>query len=260
MEIKVLGCHGGETPKHRTSSFVLDGKVAIDAGAICGGLTLKEQKALRAVMVSHAHMDHVRDLASLADNRCQMGGTPLVVAGTPWTLRALQKHFFNNILWPDFSKIPLSDGGGMTLEWLPMKPEKVYDIGGFRASAVLVTHTIECAAFVAERDGTAIAYSGDTGPTDRFWEVLAGVPTLKALLMEVSFPDDKLWLANASGHHTPETLNREMEKLNPQHDPRELPVLLYHIKPHFQREVERQLAKIKKRSFEVLSIGDEWIV
>src|SRR5688572_3673928 len=105
MEIKVLGCHGGETTKHRTSSFLLDGVLAVDAGATSGTLTLKEQKRISSVLVSHAHLDHVRDLASLADNRCQMGGKPLVVAGTPWTINALKKHFFNNILWPDFSKI-----------------------------------------------------------------------------------------------------------------------------------------------------------
>src|SRR3954447_19904389 len=138
MEIKVLGCHGGETSKHRTSSFLLDGTLGIDAGATTSGMALRDQKDLRAVLVSHAHLDHVRDLASLADNRCQMGGSSLVVAGTPWTLNALRQHFFNNIIWPDFSKIAVSDGKNMTVEFLPMKPEKVYDVAGFKARAVLV--------------------------------------------------------------------------------------------------------------------------
>jgi cAMP phosphodiesterase len=260
MEIKVLGCHGGETPKHRTSSFVLDGALGIDAGAITSGLTLREQKGLRAVLVSHAHLDHVRDLAGLADNRCQMGGRPLVIAGTAWTLRALQRHFFNNVLWPDFAKIPLTTGGGMTIEWLPMKPEQVYDIAGYRVRTVLVTHTIESAAFVVEKGADAVAYSGDTGPTERLWTVLSALPTLRALLMEVSFPDDMAWLAQASGHHTPATLDVELNKLRGKHDPRQLPVLLYHIKPNFQRAVERELARIKRRQLEVLALGDEFIL
>ena len=29
-----MGCHGGETPRHRTSAFVLDRRVAIDAGSL----------------------------------------------------------------------------------------------------------------------------------------------------------------------------------------------------------------------------------
>jgi 3',5'-cyclic-nucleotide phosphodiesterase len=260
MEIRVLGCHGGETPKHRTSSFLLDGVLGIDAGATTSTVALKDQNKIRAVLVSHAHLDHIRDLATLADNRCQAGDKPLVIAGTPWTLKALQKHFFNNVIWPDFSKIPLASKQGMTVEWMPMKPEQVYEIGGYKARTVLVSHTIESAAFVVEKGDVAIAYSGDTGPTERLWKVLANVPNLRGMLMEVSFPNTMEWLAKASGHHTPESLDRELSKLKGPHNGRELPVLLYHIKPAFQREVERELAKIKKRTLDVVSLDDEIIV
>ena len=37
-------------------------------------------------------------------------------------------------------------------------------------------------------------------------------------------------------------------------------MLLYHIKPHFQREVEKQLARLKRWQLDVLSLGDELIV
>jgi 3',5'-cyclic-nucleotide phosphodiesterase len=260
MEIKVLGCHGGETPQHRTSSFVIDGVLGVDAGAVTSMMSLKEQKKLEAVVVSHAHLDHVRDLATLADNRCQMADRPLVVAGTPGTLRALKKHFFNNVVWPDFSEINLANGGGRTLEFVELKPEKSQRVAGYEVRSVLVTHTIESAALIIERRDCAIAYSGDTGPTERLWKVLAKVPTLRALLMEVSFPNEMQWLADESGHHTPRTLDRELNKIGTPHDPRDLPVLLYHIKPHFQRQVEREIAKIKGRQLDVMSLGDELIV
>jgi cAMP phosphodiesterase len=260
MEIRVLGCHGGETPKHRTSSFLLGGTLGIDAGATTAVLTLREQKKLSAVLVSHAHLDHVRDLATLADNRCQMGDKPLLIAGTPWTLGALKKHFFNNVLWPDFSKIPLVNGGGMTIEYLSMKPEQTYEVAGYRARAVLVSHTIESAGFIVERAGAAIAYSGDTGPTERFWQLLAKTDALRAILMEVSFPNELRWLAEASGHHTPATLDAELTKLVRPKGAAEVPVLLYHIKPHFQREVERELVKLKRDECDVLSLDDELIL
>lgn len=260
MKLQVLGCHGGETNRHRSSSFLLDGVLGVDAGATAGGLTLAEQQRVEAVLVSHAHLDHVRDLAGLADNRCQLGGRPLRIAGTPWTLDALKKHFFNNVLWPDFAKIPLSTGGGMTVEYVPLEPEVRTSVAGFDVRSVLVTHTIESAAFVVERDGRAMAYSGDTGPTERLWEVLETLPSLDALLMEVSFPNSMEWLAKLSGHHTPGTLARELEKLRGAHDPRHTPVLLYHIKPAFQAEVERELAKITGRELDVLTLGDELLL
>ena len=78
MDLRVIGCHGGETPKHRTSAFVVDDRVAIDAGALTSGMELKAQCALEAVLVSHAHLDHVRDLATIADNRNQNGADPLL--------------------------------------------------------------------------------------------------------------------------------------------------------------------------------------
>src|SRR6202034_818492 len=62
VELRVIGCHGGETPKHRTSAFIVDDRVAIDAGSLTSGMELKAQCALEAVLVSHAHLDHVRDL------------------------------------------------------------------------------------------------------------------------------------------------------------------------------------------------------
>ena len=106
MLLRVIGCHGGETPKHRTSAFVLDERLAIDAGSLTSGMDLKAQCKLEAVLVSHAHLDHIRDLATLADNRVQNGCPPLMIAGVKQTIDILKKHFFNDLLWPDFATIP----------------------------------------------------------------------------------------------------------------------------------------------------------
>jgi 3',5'-cyclic-nucleotide phosphodiesterase len=254
MDLKVLGCHGGETPKHRTSSFLVDDRVAVDAGAITGTLSLDEQRRIEAVLVSHAHMDHVRDLATLADNRCQQGGPILEIVGTPATLKSLRKHFFNDHLWPDFSRIP--SAGNPTISYRAIKPETTEIVAGMEVTPVLVTHTIETAGFVIANDGRSIAYSGDTGPTERFWEILNARPDLAAVLMEVSFPNDHAELARVSGHHTPDTLKKELTKLA---DHAELPILLYHIKPVFQSKVEKQLARIKKRNVAILQLNDQFL-
>lgn len=255
MDLKVLGCHGGETPKHRTSSFLIGDVLALDAGAITGTLSLEEQRRIRAVLVSHAHMDHVRDLATIADNRCQQGGPPLEIAGTPATLRSLKKHFFNDHLWPDFSRIETKTGP--TITYTEIRPEKTAELVGHRVTPILVSHTIETAGFVVEGKDGAIAYSGDTGPTERFWEVINARDDLRALLMEVSFPNDQAELARVSGHHTPATLKDELEKLvNHQN----LPILLYHIKPLFQAKVEKQLARIKRRNLTILQLEDQFLL
>ena len=201
MNLKVLGCHGGESKKHRTTSFLLDDHVAIDAGAITSALSLEEQRRIAAVLVSHPHLDHVRDLATIVDNRCQQGGRPLEIVGIPDTIRALREHFFNDRLWPDFSKIPTDHGP--TLVFREVEPETTFEVGGLRVTPVRVHHTIDAVGFFVEDETSAIAYSGDTGPTDRFWERASARKHLSALLLEVSFPDELDALALASKHLTP---------------------------------------------------------
>jgi len=255
MELRVIGCHGGETPRHRTSAFLVDEHLAIDAGSLTSGLDLKSQFRLSACVVSHAHLDHVRDLATIADNRCQADCEPLIVAGTRATLHVLKKHFFNNLLWPDFTTIP--NKTRPTVRFVELKPEKTTQIAGYAVRSVLVNHTIESSGFIIEGPDATIGYSGDTGPTDRLWELLNETPNLKALLLEVSFPNREQRVATISGHHTPRTLLTDLKKY---HKPKDLPTLLYHMKPFFQGELEQECARIKGVNLAVTQLGDHFVL
>ncbi len=255
MELRVVGCHGGETPQHRTSAFILDERLAIDAGSLTSGLDLKHQFRLGAVLISHAHLDHIRDLATIADNRCQAECEPLIVAASRGTIRALKKHFFNNYIWPDFSEIPTK--AHPTIKFVELKAEKPTMIGDYEVESVMVDHTIESAGFIIRGKDASIAYSGDTGPTDRIWELLRKEERLKALLMEVSFPNREQKLATVSGHHTPRTLAKDLKKFGA---PKDLPTLLYHIKPVFQSEVEQECASLKGVNLTVLGLGDQFVL
>jgi 3',5'-cyclic-nucleotide phosphodiesterase len=234
---------------------LLDERVAIDAGSLTSGLDLALQYKLEAVLVSHAHLDHIRDLATIADNRVQRGCPPLLVVGTKPTLDILKTHFFNDLLWPDFAAIPTKKEP--TIVYKALKPEVREEVCGFGVKAIRVSHTIDASAFIVDKNGVAVAYSGDTGPTDRLWEVLNAQNDLRALLMEVSFPNEQQRIATLSGHHTPQTLITDLEKYA---RPKELPALLYHIKPAFQREVERQCAKLKGVDLTVLTLGEQLLL
>jgi 3',5'-cyclic-nucleotide phosphodiesterase len=258
VELRVIGCHGGETPKHRTCAFVLDEALAIDAGSLTSGMDVDAQTRLEAVVVSHAHLDHIRDLATIADNRCQMRAPTLVVAGTRGTLATLRQHFFNNLLWPDFAQIPSGGADGPpTIEYRELVPEVPVVLAGKTVRAVLVDHTIEAASFVIGGPDGSIGYSGDTGPTQRMWQVLNAEQNLKALLMEVSFPNREQRLATVSGHHTPQTLALDLKKYRA---PADLATLLYHIKPVFQAEVERECAALPGLNLEVCQLGDQFVL
>ncbi|MCC7542479.1 MAG: 3',5'-cyclic-nucleotide phosphodiesterase [Deltaproteobacteria bacterium] len=256
MELRVLGCHGGETVRHRTSSFLLDGCLALDAGATAGTLELDAQRRIRSVLVSHAHLDHVKDLPTLADNRCQAGGPTLEVVGTRWTIAALKKHLFNDVVWPDFSKIDCGDGP--TVRYRVIEPEATAEVAGFEVRAVLVSHTIEsCGFIIARRDGGSFVYSGDTGPTERLWQLVSVERDLRAMMVEVSFPTAEAALATRSGHLTPTTLRAELKKLR---DHKHVPTLLYHLKPTFEDAIEKECAKIRGHDLTVLRLGDQFVL
>lgn len=255
MELRVVGCHGGETPRHRTSAFVVDDRIALDAGSLTSGLDLNAQFRLQAVLVSHAHLDHIRDLATIADNRCQADCDPLLVAATKPTIEVLKKHFFNNLIWPDFSVIP--NRSRPTIQFVELKHERRVEIAGYQVCSVPVTHTIDSSGFIVKGKDATVAYSGDTGPTDRFWELLKKEDNLKALLLEVSFPNREQKLATVSGHHTPRTLAKDLAKYG---KPKDLPTLLYHIKPVFQSEVEQECAKLKGVNLAVMGLGDQYVL
>lgn len=255
MELRVLGCHGGESPTHRTTAFLVDERLSLDAGALTSTLTLEDQKIIETVLVSHSHLDHVRDLATIADNRCQMKCAPLTVAGTKETIEHLRRHFFNDALWPDFTVIPDASQPTIIYQEIPLEtPTRVLD---YEVTAIAVDHTVDSAGFILDDGNGALAFSGDTGPTDRFWELLNERDNVRALLMEVSFPNREQTVASASGHHTPQTLLADLQKHKA---PQDLATLLYHIKPPFQSEVEKECAKLKGLNLEVLKLLDQFVL
>jgi cAMP phosphodiesterase len=254
MQLRVLGCHGGETPKHRTSSFLIGDRVAIDAGALTGSLSLAEQERIESVLVSHSHMDHIRDLGMLADNRCQQGGPTIEIIGVPATIDSLRAHFFNDKLWPDFTKIHTDSGP--VVRFVEAPPEQKLRVGELEITPVMVDHTVDTSAFVLEQNGVSLVYGGDTGPTKRLWEHVNALPNVQALMMEVSFPNDEERLATESCHHTPRSLDRELDKLSQR---AELPILLYHIKPVFESRVLRELGQLRDRNLQILRIDDEFL-
>lgn len=255
MELRVLGCHGGETPRHRTTAFLLDDRVAIDAGSLTSQLELPDQDKLDGVLVSHAHLDHVRDLSTIADNRSQRGCGPLRVVATRPTIDHLRKHFFNDVLWPDFTAIP--SAAEPTIQYVEIPMDRPSEVLGYRVTPIAVHHTIESVGFIISDATGTIGFSGDTGPTDRFWEQLNQQQDVKALLMEVSFPNGEAGLARISGHHTPRTLREDLQKYKA---PQDLPTMLYHMKPQFQPEVERECAKLERVNLHVLDLEDHFIL
>src|SRR4030043_228406 len=105
MEIKILGAHNVESSNTRLTSMLVDGVLAVDAGALTSSLTFEEQAKVRSILLTHSHYDHVRDVAAIALNISYVEKTIKVYAKAA-TLDALMHNIFNDVIYPDFTKRP----------------------------------------------------------------------------------------------------------------------------------------------------------
>jgi cAMP phosphodiesterase len=250
--MRVLGCSGGELPRHRTTCFLVDGRLAIDAGALTASLSLDELLRVDDIVLTHSHFDHVKDVPLLSDLLVGRRAKPVRVHASTACARTLRESVFNDELWPDFTRIPTMRKP--VIDIVPFDPETPFKAGRYTVSPVPVHHPVESVGFVLSDGKTAIAVSGDTGPTARFWKRVNAEKRLKALLVELSFPNELQWLADVSGHLTPRTLEGELAKLARDG----FPVLLYHLKPAYVAVLRRELAALGLRNVRVLRRGDEF--
>ncbi len=250
MILDVLGASGGELQGHRTTSFLVDGVLAVDAGALTASLPLEALLRIDDVVLTHSHLDHVKDVPLLADLLVGNRERPLRVHASRGCVATLRESLFNGRLWPDFTRIPGPDRP--ILELHPFETSTPFEVGRYRIEPVPVSHTVETVGLVVSDGRAAFAVSGDTGPTAAFWERVNGTHGLGALLVETSFPNALQWLADVSGHLTPRTLEQELRKL----PRRTAPVWLYHLKPAHQAALERELHSLGLDGVRILSAGD----
>ena len=245
MNLRVLGCHGGELPGCRSTCFLVDGALALDAGALTASLDLPALAGVDHIVLTHSHFDHVKDLPLLSDLVVGWRSTPITIWASHVCVKTLRDNMFNGSLWPDFTRIPSPEKP--VFELRSFSPGETFQAGAYTVRSVLVSHPVESCGFVIERAGTALAISGDTGPTEQLWDLLNRTPNLKALLLETSFPDELQDLADISGHLTPRTLRGELRKFQRNGTD----VLLYHLKPAFVAQLKRQVAGLPVKVLEL---------
>ena len=231
MTVRVLGCSGSIAAGSRTTSFLLDESVLIDAGTGVGDLTLDELALVDQIFISHSHLDHVLAIGLLADSvirrRSAAGRPPIRVHALPQTIDALRTHIFNGVIWPDFSVLP--DRQNPTLRFVPFEVGQRIGVPGRCVEVLPAQHTVPAVGFAvhpsADASGPAWVFSGDTGPNPALWERLRTME-VGSLVIETAFRDDEHELAQRSRHLNPAQLRLELEQLAGSVD-----VYITHIKP-----------------------------
>jgi ribonuclease BN (tRNA processing enzyme) len=227
MKIRVLGCSGAIAEGSRTTSFLVDHDVLVDAGTGVGDLPLPALAEIDHILVSHSHLDHVLSIGLLADSvmrlRAAKGRGPIQVHALPETLEALRAHIFNGVIWPDFTRLPSREHP--VLQFVPFAVGERLTLGGKVFEVLSAAHTVPAVGFALQgRDGWWV-YSGDTGPNPALWQRLASMKVAH-LVIETAFSDEERELACLSQHLCPAKLGVELAQLAGRVD-----VHITHIKP-----------------------------
>ena len=235
MKITVLGCGGGIAAGTHTTSLLVGDRILIDAGTGVNGLSLEAMRRIDHVFVTHSHLDHIAALPLLLDSVSSWRDRPVTVYAQEVTVQALREHIFNNVIWPDFSRIPTPHQPFMRYQMLPAGGEVT--VGELRLRSIPVNHVVPCVGYLVSAPGGSLAFSADTTETDEFWKVLNACGDLRHVIVETSFLDKDEHICRLAHHFTPRLLVADLAKLRP--GPA---VHITHLMPGMEEDIMAEIA------------------
>lgn len=239
---------GSASRRQHLSCFVIDDRVAIDAGSLAMAANEAQRDQIRDVVLTHAHLDHIAGLPLYIDDLFATTLEPVRVFATRDVVDVLERDIFNWSVYPRFCE--LSNGNGPVMEYHTFEPRREFKAGHLSLTAIEVNHKVPSFGFLISDGSTTIALTGDTAETNDLWEAVNNVKGLKAILVECAFPDELEELARTSHHLTPNRLRKELEKCKS-----DVPVYVINVKPMYREQVVRQLGKIGREGLEILEPG-----
>jgi cAMP phosphodiesterase len=253
MKVKVLGCSGSEAIGHNPPGFLVNDTMMLDAGTITAALTIDAQSKITDVLISHTHLDHIKSLLFLADNVIGRIEKPVNIRAIPEVIDAIQKHLMNNIIWPDFTNIPIvKNPANSVLAYAPMPIGEAVSIAGLWVKAIPMNHPVPAVGFLVNDSKSSFIYSADTGPNEVLWKEAAKAHNLSTIIVDTSFPNSLDSIAIASGHFTPAQLHHD---LNEARIDLNVPIYICHIKPVYQKKVISDLRDLGRKNVKILKEG-----
>lgn len=253
MEIQALGTYPNELSRRFIlSSYLINGEISIDAGSLGLGLTPSDQAKVHTILLTHTHIDHIATLPLFLENCMTNSNPPPTLYSTPHNITMLKKHLFNNVIWPDLMRIS-SD----FLRMVEIDPYEEITLPDISFHLFPVNHPIPTYGMILKdkRNNIDVLFTSDTTICDIIWIEANRSRFLKAIFIEISFPDAFRDLALSSGHLTPSLLANELKKLR-----RNVPIYLTHYKRQFMKEIEEELAAISGFDLRICKIGEKIII
>lgn len=239
MQLRVLGCSGSIGGQHnRTTSFLVDQDILVDAGTGVGDLSLAELTLIDHIFVTHSHLDHVDSIAFFLDSVGALRPKPVTVYATGPTIEILKRNLFNGDIWPDFTAIPTPEQP--FLRYREIEVGGAIALDGRTITVLPAIHTVPAVGYQIDSGRGSLVFTGDTGPNDALWGVVNRIENLRYLIIETAFSDKDRALAELARHLCPSLLAGELAKLK-----RPAEVYITHLKPS---EIELTMQEIEELS------------
>ena len=225
MKVRVLGCSGAIAKDCRTTSFLIDSDLLVDAGTGVGDLTLDEMRTVDHVLLTHSHLDHVAALPLMVDSIASQRQSPLKIYALAGTIAALKAHIFNNIIWPDFSCIPSAEAPFVVFQ--EIKVGETLQINGKYIEVLPAVHTVPAAGYAITAGTGCWVFTGDTERNPALWARVNQL-NVAMLVIETAFSNREKDLAQRSLHLSPVSLATELDLIAKD---KSFPIYITHTKP-----------------------------
>jgi len=251
MEIEILGAHNCESSSTGLTSLLVDNVIALDASALTSSLSFAAQKELRAVIITHHHYDHIRDIPALAMNLYLMKSSINIYA-SPVVIETVKSYLLNDVLYPKFHERPVQNP---TIQFIPLAANEEYEIENYRILPVPVNHPVPTNGYqIISADGKTIFYTGDTGKgLAEAWRQVSP----KLLVIELTASNRfEASIGGGSKHLTPRLLEQELHNFKqikgylPQ-------VILVHMSPLIEPEITAEIELISHSLATPISLAYE---
>ena len=251
--IKILGASGSKAKNHNTTSFQIFKDIIIDAGNVLNALG-NETKDINHIFLTHSHADHIADLPFIIETFFEERSSPLTIYALEETIDVLQKHSFNNKIWPDFTKIKLLKNDNFSLILKPIKINETINIHNYFIKAIHAEHIDGSCGYIVTKKNQSFIISGDTYINPILWEEINNNKTIKSLIIECSFPDKLENLATLTKHLTPSLIAKQLQNLKR----KDISIFFYHLKPTYKKELLNDIKKHKLLNYQgkILKEGD----
>jgi ribonuclease BN (tRNA processing enzyme) len=250
MNIRFLGAHNCESESSRLMSLLIDDILVIDAGAVTSSLSFEAQQKIKAILLTHHHYDHVRDIPALGMNLF-LHGARTNVYSIPRVHEIVTTHLLDDEIYPNFHQRPRSKPIINFNIIEPLKPEV---IEGYRVLAVPVSHSVPAVGYqLTSPDGKIVFHTGDTGPgLASCWRHVS--PQL--LIIEVTASDRYKKEAAESGHLSPSLFKEELTSFREikGYLPR---VVAVHMNPAIEEEIAAEVAAVERELDASITMGYE---